>query len=351
PYPFRDWERLVTLSVHDQNGNVRCCMPVTGSQLLQLREAQPVEDVVAFDGENLTTTGGDLPEDVAAVYWTTNANEYFGVPPVLGRALIPADAPPGQDPQPVVLLGYAFWQRHFGGSPDVLGQTLQLSHVSYRIVGVMSQHLNWGGGDGVYLPLKVTRDPSVRLGVSIRLKPGVSTEAASSALQPLLEAFAKETPSNFPPGFRAYILPLSYGITTGLGPSLYLLFGAVCLLLLIGCLNVSILLMARGTRRQYEMAIRAAIGAARQRMIRQLLTESLTLAAIGEILGVALAYAIQRVLIIELPSYLYVRQARIHINLPVLAFSIAATLLTTLAFGLLPALQFSRRDLRQSMQL
>jgi len=121
-------------------------------------------------------------------------------------------------------------------------------------------------------------------------------------------------------------------------------------LLLIGCLNVSILLMARGTKRQYELAVRAAMGAGRGRVVRQLLTESLTLAVIGEVLGIALAYALQRVLIRELPNYLTARQASIHINLPVLLFSIGLTLLTVLAFGLLPAVQFSRRELRQAMQ-
>lgn len=349
PYPFRDWERLVTLTVRDQNGKLRT-PSITGGQLLQLREAAPIEEVMAFSWQNLTITGGDLPEDVSVLSWTTNATSYFGVFPTLGRGVIPSDAPEGQDPQPVAVVSYLFWQRHFGGNPDVVGQSIELSHMTYRIVGVMSPRMGWGGAD-VYLPLKVTRDPNLRLNTSIRLKPGVSTETASTLLQPLLDAFAKETPSNFPPRFHVNILPLSYGIVTGLGPSLYLLFGAVCLLLLIGCLNVSILLMARGTRRQYEMAIRAAMGAARMRVVRQLLTESLLLAAMGEALGIALAYAMQRMLIRELPAYLAVRQASIHLNLPVLSFSMAATLVTVLVFGLLPALQFSRRDLRNTMQL
>lgn len=350
PYPFRDWERLVTLSVRDQSGNARWVVPVSGGQLQQLREAQPVEEVVGFDQENLTITGGDLPEDSGVIYWTTNAISYFGVPPVMGRGFVPSDAPEGQDPQPVAMLSYLFWQRHFGGSPDVVGQSIQLAHNSYKIVGVMSPRITWGGAD-VYLPLKITRDPNVRLGASIRLKPGVSTEMASAQLQPLLETFAKETPANFPPGFHAQIRPLSYGIAMALGPSLRLLFGAVCLLLLIGCLNVSILLMARGAKRQYELAVRAALGAARSRLVRQLLTEALMLGVIGEILGIGLAYAMQRLLIRELPSYLTARRAMIHINLPVLLFSIAATLVTVIAFGLLPAMQFSRRELGRSIHL
>src|SRR5215471_8114448 len=349
PYPFRNWERLVTLSYRDNNGNNRCCLPITGAQLQQLRGVASIEEIVAFDQQNLTTTGGDLPEDVIAYFWTTNAISYFGVPPVLGRGLVSSDAPEGQETQPVAMLSYLFWQRHFGGNPNIVGQSIELSHNGYKIVGVMSPHINWGGGD-VYLPRKLTRDPNVRLGTSIRLKPGASTEAASAELQLLLEAFAKETPKNFPRAFHGQIQPLSYGITTALGPSLRLLFAAVCLLLVIGCLNVSILLMARGTRRQYELAVRAALGAARGRVVRQLLTESLLLAVLGGILGIGLAYASQRLLIQELPAYLTARKASIHISLPVLSFSIAATLVAVVFFGLLPALQFSRRELTQVMQ-
>lgn len=350
PYPFRDWERLVTLTVRDQRGTIRCCINVTGSQLQQLREARSIEEIVGFDQRNLTTTGGDLPEDVRAIYWTPNAISYFGVPPALGRGILPSDAPDGQDPQPVTMLSYLFWQRHFGGNPNVLGQNIQLAHENYRIVGVMSKFITWGDGD-VYLPLKLMRDSSVRLGTSLRLKPGVSTEAASAELQPLLDGFARETPANFPRGFRLNIRQLSYGIATALGPSLYLLFGAVCVLLLVGCLNVSILLMARGAKRQYELAIRTAMGAARSRIVRQLLSESLVLALGGEILGIGLAYTMQRILIQQLPRYLSARQASIHLNFPVLSFSMVLVLLTVLAFGLLPALQVSRRDPGQGIQL
>jgi putative ABC transport system permease protein len=350
PYPFRDWERLATLTVNDASGNVRW-PGLNGAQLAQLRQARSVEEVVAFRGESLTITAGDLPEDVGAVYWTTNAGKYFGVPPVLGRDLAPSDAPQGQEPLPVLMLGYNFWLRHFGGDPGVIGREIELSHRSYRIVGVQSPRLNWGGIDGVYLPLKVTSDPYVRLDVSLRLRPGVSFEAASAELAPQLQQFAKQTPANFPQLFRTNILPLSYGIKIGLGPSLRLLFGAVCLLLLIACLNVSILLMARGTRRQYELAVRAAMGAARTRIVRQLLTEALLIALAGEALGIALAYATQQLLVQQLPLYLAVRAPMIHVNLPVLAFSVAATLITVLVFGLLPAVQLSRRHLRDVIQL
>ena len=350
PYPFRDWQRLVTLNFRDQSGNIRCCLGPTGAQVQQLRQTSSMEEIVAFTQQSLTTTGGDLPEDIDAYFWTPNAISYFGTPPALGRGLLPSDAPEGQEPQPVAMVSYLFWQRHYGGDPNVLGQSIELAHKKYKIVGVMSPYLTWGGGDA-YLPLKLTRDSNLTLGTSVRLKPGVSMEAANTELQLLFEEFARETPNNYPPDFHVHLRPLSYGVMTGLGPPLRLLFGAVCVLLLIGCLNVSILLMARGAKRQYELAIRAALGAARARLMRQLLTESLLLAISGEILGIALAYGTQRLLIEELPAYLIARKALIYINLPVLFFSIVLTLLTVLFFGLLPAIRFSRGELRQGMQL
>ena len=350
PYPFRDWERLSTLSYRDKGGNIQCCLPLTGTQVQQLQTSASIEELVASDFQNMTTTGGDLPEDVNVVSWSPNATAYFGVPPVLGRGLAPSDISASGDPQPVAALGYLFWQRHFGGNPAIVGQSIELAHKQYQIVGVMSPHVSWGGAD-VFLPLKLTGNPGVRLFLSMRLKSGVSFQTATAELKPLLETFAKETPNNFPQRFSLSIQPLSYGIRTALGPPLSLLFGAVCLLLVIGCVNVSILLMARGTKRQYELAVRAAMGAARSRVLRQLLTESLLLAAVGEGFGIALAYGMQKFLIRELPSYLTQRQALIHLNLPVLSFSIVVTLLTVLCFGLLPALQFSRREPRQSMQL
>ena len=146
PYPFRDWERLVTLTVDDANGNLRF-VSINGEQLRQLREASVVEGIVAYSETNLSTTGnagsGDLPEDVACLMWTTNAIEFFGVPPVMGRGLGPADAPEGQEPEPAAMLSYLFWQRRYGGDKNVLDQAIELEHVKYRIVGVASPTSAW----------------------------------------------------------------------------------------------------------------------------------------------------------------------------------------------------------------
>ncbi len=158
-----------------------------------------MEDAFAEDDWNLTLTGGDLPEDVNGVYLTSNAFQFFGVPAALGRGLLPSDAIDGQDPQPVVVLSYKLWQRHFGSDPNVIGKPLQLVRKTYTIVGVAAPRFTWGDGD-VYLPLKITQDRTRAFYVGLRVKPGVSHKAADGVLQPVIKQFRVETPTHFPTG-------------------------------------------------------------------------------------------------------------------------------------------------------
>jgi predicted permease len=348
PYPYQDADRMVHLVLKDKAGN-KHWPGLNGPQIRQIRQARSIESVAGEDEWNLTTTDEDLPEDVAGVYMTPNATTHFGVPALFGRGLIPSDAPDGQDPQPVAVLGHKFWQRHYGASPDVLGRTLRLVHKSYTIVGVMPPRFTWGDGD-VYLPLKLNQDPKMQYAAPLRLKPGVSRAAANSELQALLEQFAKDTPSHFPPRFHVALQGLNDQFMERLGPTLFLLFGAVALLLVIGCANVSILLLARGSARRHELAVRAAMGAGRGRIVRQLLTESLELSAAGAILGVLLAYQGVHLIVQWLPEYSFPHEAAIGINLPVLVFSVALALATGVLFGLSPAMHLSRPDLAGVMR-
>lgn len=167
-----------------------------------------------------------------------------------------------------MVLSYKFWQRHFGGDPAVLGKTLQLVRKNYTVVGVAAPRFTWDDGD-VYLPLKVTQDPARTYYVGLRLKPGVSREAAASALIPLIHEFAKQTPRHFPKDAYTFrIVGLNDMFIKRLGGTLALLFTAVALLLAIGCGNVSILLLARGAARQHELALRTAVGARPSRIVR-----------------------------------------------------------------------------------
>ncbi len=280
PYPYRAPDRMIHMRLTTPTGDLRG-FGVNGSQWQELRKSPVVEDTFLEDDWNLTVTGSDLPEDVQGVYLSSNGFNFLGVPAALGRGLQPSDAIDGQDPQPVVVLGNKFWQRHFNGDPTVVGKTMQLVRKNYTIVGVAGSRFTWGDGD-VYLPLKITQDQVKNFYAGVRLKPGVTHAQADAALQPLIEQFAKETPRNFPHDhLRLHVVGLNEDFIKQLGGTLYLLFAAVALLLLIGCGNVSILQLARATARQHEFAVRSAIGASRGRVIRQLLTEALLLSLTG----------------------------------------------------------------------
>ena len=349
PYPYAASDRMIHMRLLDQKQQ-EMGFGLTGGQLQQIRMSTVVEDAFAEDDWSLTVTGRDLPEDAQGIYLTSNSFVFFGVPPALGRGLVPSDAIDGQDPQPVVVLSYKFWQRHCNSDPGVVGQSIQLVRKTYTIVGVAAPRFTWGDGD-VYLPLKITQDPVRAYYVGIRLKPGVTHQMADAALLPLIEQFAKETPKHFPSDrFQFHVMGLNEDFVHRLGGTLYLLFAAVALLLAIGCGNVSILLLARGTARQHEMAVRTAIGASRSRIIRQLLTESLLLSLTGAGLGVLLAYRALAVIVNLLPKYSFPHEADIRINLPVLLFSVAVAVFTGILFGLWPALQLSRPEVSQVMQ-
>jgi predicted permease len=348
PYPYANSDRMVHLTVRDNAGNRRF-VNLNGPQLQQLRQARSVESAAAMEGWNLTTTEGDLPEDVQAVYLTSNAFIHFGVPTLLGRGLLPSDAPEGQDPENVAVLGYQFWQRHYNGDPGIVGKNIRLVRKSYTIVGVVRPRFTWGDGE-VYLPLKLTAEPARTLFVMTRLKPGVPRAAANAEIQSLLEQFAKQTPSHFPEHFRVTVEGLNDQFVDRIGGTLILLLSAVALLLVIGCGNVSILLLARGTARQHELAVRSAIGAERFRILRQLLTEALMLSITGAAMGVALAYGLVKVIVKWLPEFSFPHEAALSINLPVLLFSVVLALLTGIVFGISPALQSSRPDVAQVMQ-
>jgi len=349
PYEYADINRLVTLSLTETNGDFHNQF-VSGPQLREIQQLPFVEGVAAWNGWNLTTTGSDIPEDVVAYYQTGDTFPILGVAPLLGRNLGPADSPEGKDPQPVIMLSYKFWQKHFHNDPTVIGKTLELVHKRYTIVGVTRPHFTWGWDADVYLPQKLTNDPNLGFGVVLKLRPGVTYAAADAALQPILERYAKEAPNHFPTKFKVDVEDLSYWTVHQLKGILFLLFGAVAMLLAIGCGNVSILLLARGTARQHEFAVRAAVGASASRIVRQLLTESLLLSLTGAGLGIVLAYRVLEMIVTRLPQNIFPPATDISINVPVLLFSVGLAVLTGVLFGLFPALQLAKPEVSQVMQ-
>ena len=348
PFPYPGSERIMQIALKDKAGNDRYT-GLTGPQIERVRQVPAIESVVAEDGWNLTTTDGDLPEDVVACYVTPNAPDHWGTPALVGRWFVPADALPGHDPEPVVVIGYRFWQRYYGGNPDVVGRTIHLIRKPYRIVGVMPPRFRWREAD-IYMPLKFTLDPNTGYGVTLKLRPGVSRERANAELQPVMEQFARESPARFPTVFRVNLHSIIDLYAKPLGPTLYLLFGAVASLLLIGCGNVSILLLARGAQRQQELAIRAALGAGRMRIVRQLFTESLGIAVAGTALGILVAWRSLALIIAWLPASAFPAESVIAMNVPVLLFSAGLAFATAIVFGMAPAWQLSRPDVARVAQ-
>ena len=349
PYPYPAADRIVRLTVDSVAGSGD---PVylNGAEIQTLRQSPVVESVLASDNSALMLTGQDLPETVHAVSLISNNFQDLGVPALLGRGLWPSDAVDGQEPRPVVVLSYRFWRRHYSSNPDVVGRTLQLDHRNFEIVGVAAPRFTWYGGD-VYLPLKLYARSGAhiyRQSASAARRQSRHSRSRTAAPRGTVRQLQRHT--DLPDVFRVHVHGLNDWVVSSLGGTLYLLFGAVMLLLVIGCGNVSILLLARGTARQHELAVRTAVGAGRFRIIRQLLTESLLLAAIGALLGVLASYGALVLTLRLVPQTTFASEAVIRINLPVLFFSVTVALGTGVLFGLWPALQLSRTHIGEIMQ-
>ena len=300
----------------------------------------------------MTLTGQDLPEAVDTQYFSANGLTVLGVPPLLGRVFTEADGPAGEQPQRVVVLTYRFWQSHFGGRTEAVGQTLHLNREPYTVIGVLPAQY-FSTGPEIIVPIHLTFDPGFAWGVQGRLKPGVDVRAAEARLQPLFEQFAREAPQRFPKEIRAHARTLmATRRGAGFVPTLVLIFAAAVLLLLLACGNVSILLLARGTSRAHEFAVRAAIGASRGRLIRQLLAESLLLALGGAATGVIAGYwGIPAVLrLLPRNSFPTENLVDVPMSVPVLGFSAAMAMASAVLCGLSPAFSFSRPRVMSVMQ-
>jgi predicted permease len=341
PYPYRAAENLAQFVIDDPDGS-RAGLGLRGNsrQVRAIEQLPAIETVLLSEQRTMNLTGRELPESAAVGRISANTFSDFGMAPFMGRGILPSDAGEGHEAQSVVVISYDFWRRHFLSAPDVLNRTLELDHKAYQIVGVAAPRFHWGYRD-IYLPLPPAEDSAARPFIFVRLKPGYSHEAASAQLQPLVEQFAAENPKQLPPHFKVTLVALNWFSFDRIGSTLYLMFGAVMLLLVIGCANVSILLLARGTARQSELAVRSAMGASRSRIVRQLLTESLLLATAGAAGGVCASYAILAGIRYLLP-FAFPPEAEITVNQPVLFFAILLAVGTAAVFGLWPALQLSR---------
>ncbi len=356
PFPYADSDRIMNpVLINEQDPQQVTWFALNKSQFETLSHAKPVESLLGFRNGNMEITGDRVPEDVAAIYLTENADTFFGVRALLGRGIQPSDAQGAA--QPVVVLSYKLWKRYYSGDPGVIGRTMQLEHATYTIVGVMPRRFTFNDTLGVgdlYLPRTLLHDnvnPAAAGAYTpwIKLKANVSVAAADAELDAIVHQFAKENPAHFPQRFHLQLQRIAAPFEQNLGHTLVLLSIAVLMLLLIGCANCSILLLARGRARQHELAVRSAIGASRWRIVRQLLVESIVLSLCGAALGVAASYWLAT-LPVRLSPDSFPSESLIQINLAVLTFSVLLALGCGVLFGLVPAVRLSRPDVSHLVQ-
>ncbi len=304
------------------------------------------------DGAGVLVEQGN-PELLDGMRVSANYFDTLGVKVFLGRNFLPEEDHPQTRYE--VLLTHGLWKRRFGGDPSIVGRTLRLSDRPYKVIGVLPANFHpLVRSDRsllpeMYMPLGYDlKDPSACRGCQHlqligRLKPGVSPEQARSELNAILRAVIAEHPSDYDPQTVIVVMPLNDYVVGRVSNALWILLGAVAMVLLIACANVAHLALARAAARSKEMALRAALGAGRVRLLRQLLAESLLLALIGGVVGVLLACWSTSVLAQLGPRQLP-RAHEIRVDLPVLLFATIASILTGVLFGVVPALRASQAD-------
>jgi predicted permease len=348
PYPYKDANRMVHVQLIDKDGRQMGLVFNNGPELDELKQAKSVDEVFGQNNRTVTMTGNQIPVSVQMGEYTLNLFEYMKVPPLLGRQFTSSDVTDGKASQ-VAVLGYLFWKKQFNASRDVLGKTIELDHKLYNIIGVANPRFTWGDSD-VYVAYIPNNDPKDYRNSFIKLKPGVTLEQARAELEPLVLQFRKRDPNGYAPVEKLKVVTLNEQVLGQFSGTLMLLFGAVTLLLVIGCANVSILMLARGTARMHELALRSSVGASRWRIMRQLLTESVLLSLVGTVVGVGLAYGAVKWIAAALPYYSFPHEAAIHVSVPVLVFSVLVAVVTGILFGMSPALQLSRPNLSELIQ-
>src|SRR5436190_3420573 len=360
PLPYPDSEKIMVLLPTQRSTGTPGGAHAPANYIDYAAQNDVFTAMSASRGEQFSLSDSDRPERVRGTMTTSNMFPLFGVAPMIGRTLLPSDEQPGHNH--VVVLSSELWARRYGSDRNIIGREISLNDEPHSVVGIMPPNYQPDGYGELWIPsafgiptnvLRPNVDPhpirgSNYLDVYARLKSGVTLEKARAEMDAIARRLEQQYPDdNQDVGIR--VTPLHEDLVGGIRPVLLLLFVAVGFLLFIGCSNVANLLLARAATRSREISIRAAMGASRTRLVRQLLTESVLLALIGGAIGALLAaWAIPLLMAIAPPALRSFKE--IGLNGQVLAFSLTVSLVTGILFGLVPAISSSSANPAESLK-
>jgi putative ABC transport system permease protein len=347
PLPYQDGNQLVVIrqqaplaGINNLNFSVK--------EITDYREqSQTLASMIEHHSMSFTLLGGAEPERIQTGVVSANFFEMMGVQPLLGRNFLPGDEAHGAEA--VLMLSYPYWQRSHGGDPNIVGKVFAMNNRPHTVIGVLPPIPQYPNENDVYMPTSACPTRSSEnfianrnarmMSVFARLKPGVAVEQAQGDLGAIARRLQQAHPDAYPEnrGYRATAASLHEELTRQARPTFLILLGTAGLVLLLACANVANLTLARLMRREREMAVRAALGARRGRLIRQLLTESTLLALVGGGLGILLA-SVTLDLLVSFAARFTPRAAEITMDGSVLIFTLLVSIITGLAFGLMPAL-------------
>ena len=358
PFPYPDASRFMSLQIHDtEQSQPGGRGGFNGPEYLEYAEQNHVFDgVIGSANTDVLYRSGEGSLRFHGSYVTPGTFEFLGMPALFGRVMQPADYEPGAPP--VFVVRYKTWMKAFAGDPQIVNRTFVLNGVARTLIGIMPPRFGWGDAE-MWIPDRPSRaiDTKEYAGAFPRfwfllghLKAGISKEEAEADLGVIATRLASAYPKDYPKHFRLEVQSLADGVVGQFRTTIFIVLAAVGLLLLIGCGNVANLLLARAMTREKEFAVRAALGASRWRLVRQLLVESLVLALAGAALGALFAWGGLKFLVALLPQNIIPAEAVIRMNGPVLLFALVLAALTAVVFGLVPALKAAHKDVNEPLR-